>query len=144
MLQLTGGVCQRVFTLPDLTTGVMDDAHGVTVSPTVPQDETTPLLRPIPDAAKRPRTPLPKLQIAIVIFLQIGEPLLSQSIYPYINQVCPIRDDVRWHISIQRICVAHPRVGHYWGRRQESGLLCRLDCESPLKYDATGGSPKVL
>ncbi|KAF4613857.1 hypothetical protein D9613_007964 [Agrocybe pediades] len=33
------------------------------------------------------RTPLPKLQIAIVLLLQICEPICSQSIYPYINEL---------------------------------------------------------
>lgn len=49
--------------------------------------EDTPLLAS-PAALEEKRTPLPKLQLAIVIFLQISEPLSSQSIYPYINQVC--------------------------------------------------------
>ena len=30
--------------------------------------------------------PLPKLQLAIVLLLQVCEPITSQSIYPYINQ----------------------------------------------------------
>ncbi|KAF8813396.1 hypothetical protein BYT27DRAFT_6370089 [Phlegmacium glaucopus] len=33
------------------------------------------------------RTPLPKLQIGILLFLQINEPLCSMSIYPYINEL---------------------------------------------------------
>ena len=32
-------------------------------------------------------TPLPKLQLAIVLLLQVCEPITSQSILPYINQV---------------------------------------------------------
>ncbi|KAJ6577498.1 major facilitator superfamily domain-containing protein [Mycena capillaripes] len=47
-------------------------------------NETTSLL-PTPQA-KRP-TPLPKLQLAIIMLVQICEPLTSQSIYPYINQL---------------------------------------------------------
>ncbi|KAJ3772308.1 major facilitator superfamily transporter [Lentinula raphanica] len=63
-------------------------------------DETTPLLTnatDIPVAAndndnvpKRRRTtptPLPKVQISILMLLQICEPITSQSIYPYINQL---------------------------------------------------------
>ncbi|KAF9007525.1 major facilitator superfamily domain-containing protein [Cyathus striatus] len=46
-------------------------------------DEETPLLSP----KQRKPTPLPKLQIAIVLLLQISEPIASQSIYPYINQL---------------------------------------------------------
>ncbi|KAJ7895065.1 major facilitator superfamily transporter [Mycena leptocephala] len=47
-------------------------------------NETTTLL-PSPQA-KKP-TPLPKLQLAIIMLIQICEPLTSQSIYPYINQL---------------------------------------------------------
>ncbi|KAJ3998895.1 hypothetical protein F5050DRAFT_1116223 [Lentinula boryana] len=32
-------------------------------------------------------TPLPKVQISILMLLQICEPITSQSIYPYINQL---------------------------------------------------------
>ena len=49
-------------------------------------DEETPLLDTNPQKQRSP-TPLPKLQIAIVLLLQVCEPLTSQSIYPYINQV---------------------------------------------------------
>jgi hypothetical protein len=47
-------------------------------------DETTALL---PKPGSPPRTPLPKLQLSVILFIQICEPLASQSIYPYINQV---------------------------------------------------------
>lgn len=51
-------------------------------------DEETPLLSsPVDDQKKRQPTPLPKLQIAIIMLCQLCEPLISQSIYPYINQV---------------------------------------------------------
>ncbi|PFH48539.1 hypothetical protein AMATHDRAFT_49462 [Amanita thiersii Skay4041] len=44
-----------------------------------------------PDAtaitSTRVPTPLPKLQIAILLFLQICDPIAGQSIYPYINQL---------------------------------------------------------
>ncbi|KAJ7671506.1 major facilitator superfamily domain-containing protein [Mycena polygramma] len=46
-------------------------------------DETTVLL----PKTTRPPTPLPKLQLAIIMLIQICEPLTSQSIYPYINQL---------------------------------------------------------
>ncbi|KAJ6553625.1 major facilitator superfamily domain-containing protein [Mycena vulgaris] len=46
-------------------------------------EETSLLSRP----AKKPRTPLPKLQLSIIMLIQICEPLASQSIYPYINQL---------------------------------------------------------
>ncbi|KAH9481793.1 Major facilitator-type transporter psiT2 [Psilocybe cubensis] len=49
-------------------------------------DERTPLLNE-QRSAKQKRTPLPKLQIGIVLLLQICEPICSQSIYPYINEL---------------------------------------------------------
>ncbi|KAF8969098.1 major facilitator superfamily domain-containing protein [Flammula alnicola] len=50
-------------------------------------DEQTPLLND-PATPKQPtQTPLPKSQIALVLLLQICEPITSQSIYPYINQL---------------------------------------------------------
>lgn len=50
-----------------------------------PSEETA-LLRNGSKQKRRP-TPLPKLQIWIVIILQLCEPITSQSIYPYINQL---------------------------------------------------------
>lgn len=32
-------------------------------------------------------TPLPRLQIAVLLFFQLAEPITSQCIYPFINQV---------------------------------------------------------
>lgn len=49
-------------------------------------DEETPLLYDGP-STKPLRTPLPKLQIAILLFLQCCEPMTSITIFPYINQV---------------------------------------------------------
>jgi hypothetical protein len=34
-------------------------------------------------------TPLPKLQIAILLLIQLAEPICSQCIYPFANQVMP-------------------------------------------------------
>ena len=34
------------------------------------------------------RTPLPLFQVSILLFLQLSEPVTSQSIYPFINEVC--------------------------------------------------------
>ncbi|KAJ7486883.1 major facilitator superfamily domain-containing protein [Mycena latifolia] len=49
-------------------------------------DEHTALLsKPTQDPLGR--TPLPKRQIAIIMLVQLCEPLASQSIYPYINQL---------------------------------------------------------
>lgn len=40
---------------------------------------------------KQQRTPLPWLQIAIMLLLHTCEPISSQSIYPYINEVFTFR-----------------------------------------------------
>ncbi|KAG1767185.1 MFS general substrate transporter [Suillus placidus] len=47
--------------------------------------ETTPLVPA--GASKKPKTPLPKLQIGILMTLQLVEPIASMSIFPYINQL---------------------------------------------------------
>jgi hypothetical protein len=47
--------------------------------------ETSSLLHETPQ--KKQRTPLPKLQIGILMLVQMAEPIASMSIYPYINQV---------------------------------------------------------
>jgi MFS family permease len=53
-------------------------------------DEETPLINNPNCSVKkqnRAKTPLPKVQISILLLLQICEPITSQSIYPYINQL---------------------------------------------------------
>ncbi|THU83159.1 MFS general substrate transporter [Dendrothele bispora CBS 962.96] len=49
-------------------------------------DEESPLLTNR-NVKTRKTTPLPKVQILVVLLLQICEPVTSQSIYPYINQL---------------------------------------------------------
>lgn len=49
--------------------------------------EETPLLS---KQKGREPTPLPKLQLSILMGLQFAEPMTSQCIYPFINQVCPV------------------------------------------------------
>lgn len=60
-------------------------AEGRTTSSPTPivQDELAPLLSP----QKKARTPLPKLQLGILLLIQFAEPISSMSIYPYINQL---------------------------------------------------------
>lgn len=53
--------------------------------PTV--DEQTPLLAENGAKAAVKRTPLPKLQFAILLLVQLSEPIASASIFPYINQL---------------------------------------------------------
>ena len=48
--------------------------------------EETPLLRNI--NAPRTETPLPTTQVVVLVLLQLCEPIASQSIRPYITQVC--------------------------------------------------------
>ncbi|PFH48541.1 hypothetical protein AMATHDRAFT_49464 [Amanita thiersii Skay4041] len=48
-------------------------------------DEETPLLPEVSN--KKKPTPLPKLQIGILLLLQLCEPIASTSIYPYINKL---------------------------------------------------------
>ncbi|KAG1884875.1 major facilitator superfamily domain-containing protein [Suillus subluteus] len=47
--------------------------------------EITPLIPA--KGSKKPKTPLPKLQIGILMTLQLVEPIASTSIFPYINQL---------------------------------------------------------
>lgn len=49
-------------------------------------DERTALLDARQQGHKKP-IPLPKLQISILLLALLVEPIASQSIYPYINQV---------------------------------------------------------
>ncbi|EIW79418.1 MFS general substrate transporter [Coniophora puteana RWD-64-598 SS2] len=73
------------------------------------RDERTPLIQAQPQSQskiKKPRTPLPKVQVGILSLVQLVEPISSQSIYPYINQL------------IRELDVTHGderRVGYYAG-----------------------------
>jgi len=58
-----------------------------TMSPTSPVDEETPLLGN-PAQKSLGRTPLPWVQLVIVILLQMCEPLTAQVINPFTPQVC--------------------------------------------------------
>lgn len=42
---------------------------------------------PSEDVKKKTPTPLPKLQLGTLLFFQLAEPITSQCIYPFINQV---------------------------------------------------------
>ena len=72
-----------VLSSPLLTTigSLMDGVEGI------PDDENTPLLNAQLESTKQERTPLPWLQITIILLLHTCEPISSQSIYPYINEV---------------------------------------------------------
>jgi hypothetical protein len=49
------------------------------------ETETSPLLREAPQTKQK--TPLPIMQISILMLVLLAEPIASMSIYPYINQV---------------------------------------------------------
>ena len=56
-------------------------------------DETSPLLPAAEDKKAKPVkqvTPLPMVQIGILLFFQLAEPITAQCIYPFINQVPPL------------------------------------------------------
>ena len=52
---------------------------------TIHDSERTPLLEQ--RRLKKTKTPLDKLQIAIILLGTVCEPICSQSIYPFINEV---------------------------------------------------------
>ena len=49
--------------------------------------EEDPLLPRVQEVEEQKVTPLPKLQLTILLLIQIAEPVSSQVIYPFINQV---------------------------------------------------------
>ena len=51
-----------------------------------PDEETALLASPERKVSKAP-TPLPRLQIFILLLMQLAEPITSNCIYPFINQV---------------------------------------------------------
>lgn len=59
------------------------------MDPAADIDEQTPLL-PSSGEKKERITPLPKVQLGVLMLLQLAEPITSQCIYPFINQVCCI------------------------------------------------------
>lgn len=52
-------------------------------------NDPTERLLPSEDKDRKPKepTPLPKLQLGVLLFFQLAEPITSQCIYPFINQV---------------------------------------------------------
>lgn len=68
---------------------LMDDFNE-----TVHDNERTPLLE---QQRPKKKTPLDKLQLGIILLGTICEPICSQSIYPFINEVSP-------GATLQEIC----------------------------------------
>lgn len=88
-------------------------------------DEGTPLLGDSARTGGTRKVPnrLPKLQIAIVLLLQICEPITSQSIYPYINEVrnrktcflCPLKLHFQLISGLDITGGDERKVGYYAG-----------------------------
>ena len=70
----------------DALTSILSSPQSMVDQPSELVNEETPLLT-VDCPKKHPPNPLPKLQLAIVLLLQVCEPITSQSIFPYINQV---------------------------------------------------------
>ncbi len=76
-----------------------------------PDEETALLASPERKVLKAP-TPLPRLQIFILLLMQLAEPITSNCIYPFINQVRPFK------LSLVDSCLlpslsARQRTRHY-------------------------------
>lgn len=50
-------------------------------------------------------TPLPKLQVSILLFLQLAEPLVSQVILPFVNDVSSIHPREMYTLQLQMIVI---------------------------------------
>ena len=87
-------------------------------------DEETPLLFSADDHEESDKviTPLPKLQIGILLLVQVAEPICSQCIYPFINQVPHHSEHAPTHPNV---FLAHQRAGYHRRRREKGGVLCR-------------------
>jgi hypothetical protein len=68
------------------------------------ESERQPLIPPTEDADSgqaEEETPLPKLQLSILLILQLAEPLTSQVIYPFINQVSVSSGSLFWLLRME-------------------------------------------
>lgn len=52
-----------------------------------------------PEESDEVITPLPRLQIGILVLVLLAEPICSQCIYPFINQVTPLLNRTSVHVS---------------------------------------------
>ena len=89
LFPLNGCPYQGVFAgyLPPLAGRVFSLHPAMMDIPDSPRiaSETMPLVPA--EASKRPKTPLPKLQIGLLMILEIAHAIALVSVYPYINQV---------------------------------------------------------
>ena len=91
--------------------------------------EDTPLLQTentIDTKRVVPVTPLPRVQISILFVLLLVEPIFSQCIYPFINQV-GLRHMFE-NLTVQLIeRIAGERIRRRRRRREEDRILRRVD-----------------
>jgi hypothetical protein len=60
---------------------IIHDPEEISPSLATPSNEQTVVAR-----AEKPRTPLPKFQLVLVMLIQFAEPITALVIYPFINQ----------------------------------------------------------
>lgn len=78
--------------------------------------------------SKRSSTPLPKRQLAIILFARLAEPIAYTQIFPYIAQVsalCP-----SFAKSRSQRYILDGRGATHCNRQEENRVLRRLDCKS--------------
>jgi hypothetical protein len=94
------------------------------------RNEEVPLLPDSLDVPKRP-TPLPKIQIVVLLLTCLIEPIASQSILPYINQVRDARGTLKSEVLGDIIRPACVRARHRWWRQSQSWLVQNCsDCDN--------------
>jgi hypothetical protein len=96
------------FTISFSFTQAMTDPGDDGEIPLLPLTEDS--VATAPEESDDVTTPLPRLQIGILMLILLAEPISSQSIYPFINQVT--------HCSKRTRCttdgfLAHRRAGHH-------------------------------
>ncbi|EIN04049.1 MFS general substrate transporter [Punctularia strigosozonata HHB-11173 SS5] len=104
---------------------------------TTPASEETALLSPRNGKQKRRPTPLPKVQMSIILLAQLAEPIMSQCIYPFINDLVRTLDITGGDES---------KVGYYAGLIQS--LFFATEALTVLQWsrlsDRIGRKPVLL
>ena len=108
-------------------------------------DEETPLLPPAegpvaitPGGSDEVTTPLPRLQIGILLLILLTEPICSQCIYPFINQVTPRSEPypdprLTYFQLVSELGITdgdEKKVGYYAGKQERHHRICTIDPES--------------
>ena len=100
----------------------VDDNHGRDKENTSSSGENKQYRKP---------NPLPRLQISVMLLLQVCEPMASQSIYPYINQVVQYIFTPLITISCN---LAYQWAGYHWWGWAKGGILCWINCKQWISY----------